>query len=131
MTRERRGSRRWGFLMSIDQKVACHRAPKLPNDLPRAMEWRRDDDKGSPVHVISDRGWRISVMVESCADDHDLLEAIAEELDASGDDREPAAFGVTAYVTLEPSSAPQDGVDLQMAILEMLVKTCDGIVLPN
>ena len=84
--------------MSIDQKVACHRAPKLPNDLPRAMEWRRDDHKGAPIHVFSDRGWRISVMV---------------------------------YVTLEPAGAPPDGVDLMMAILEMLAKTCDGIVLPN
>jgi hypothetical protein len=36
-----------------------------------------------------------------------------------------------AYVTLEPSSTPQDGVGLQMAVLEMLCETCDGFVLPN
>ena len=35
------------------------------------------------------------------------------------------------YVTLEPSSAPEDGIDLQMAVLDMLVETCDGIVLAN
>lgn len=131
MTREKQGSRRWSFLMSIDQKVACHRAPKLPNDLPRAMEWRRDDHKGAPIHVYSDRGWRISVMVESCAGDGALQEAIAEELAAAEDERDPVDFGVMVYVTLEPAGAPQEGVDLMMAILEMLAKTCDGIVLPN
>jgi hypothetical protein len=117
--------------MSIDQKVACRRAPKLPDHLPRAAEWKREDYKGTPIYVFSDRTWRISVIVESRADDEDPWKAIAEELDAAGDDRDPASFGMMAYVTLEPSSAPQDGVDLQMAVLEMLCETCDGLVLPN
>jgi hypothetical protein len=38
---------------------------------------------------------------------------------------------VMAYVTLEPAGAPHDGVDLMMAVLEMLAKTCDGVVLAN
>jgi len=117
--------------MSIDQKVACRRALKLPDDLPRAAEWKREDYKGTPIHVFSDRTWRINVIVESCAGDENLQEAIAEEVDAAGDDSDPASFGMMAYVTLEPSSAPQGGVDLQMAVLEMLCKTCDGFVLPN
>ena len=117
--------------MSIDQRVACRRAPTLPGDLPRAGEWKREDYKGAPIHVFSGRGWRISVMPESCADDADLQEAIAEELEAAGEDLDPADFGMMTYVTLEPSSAPQDGIDLQMAVLEMLCKTCDGIALPN
>ena len=117
--------------MSIDQRVACRRAPTLPGDLPRADEWKREDDKGAPIHVFSGRGWRINVMAEGCADDADLQEAIAEELEAAGEDLDPAGFGMMAYVTLEPSGAPQDAVDLQMAILEMLCETCDGFVLPN
>src|SRR3990167_9575731 len=129
MTRETRGGGpRRSRLMSIDQRVACRRAPTLPGDLPRAGEWKREDHKGTPIHVFSGLGWRINVMVESCARDADLQEAIAEELDAAGDDSDPAGFGMMAYVTLEPSRAPQDAVDLQMAILEMLCETCDGVV---
>jgi hypothetical protein len=116
--------------LSIDQKVACRRAPNLPDDLPRAAEWTREAYNGTPIHVFSGRGWRISVMVEG-VDDEELQEAIAEELDASEDDRDPAGFGLMAYVTLEPSSAPKDAVDLQLAVLEMLCKSCDGIVLAN
>jgi hypothetical protein len=117
--------------MSIDQRVACRRVPTLPGDLPRAGEWKREDYKGTQIHVFSGRGWRINVMAEGCAEDADLQEAIAEELDAAGDESDAAAFGTMAYVTLEPSRAPQDGIDLQMAVLEMLCETCDGIVLPN
>lgn len=116
--------------MSIDQKVACRRAPKLPDDLPRAGEWMRADYKGTQIHNFSGRGWLINVMVEADLDEN-LQEALAEELAAAGDERDPADFGVMVYVTLEPAGAPQDGVDLMMAVLEMLAKTCDGIVLPN
>lgn len=116
--------------MSIDQRVACRRAPTLPGDLPRADGWKRADYKGTPIHTFSGPGWLINVMVEADLDE-DLLDALAEELAASGDERNPADFGVMAYVTLEPSRAPQDGVDLMMAILEMLAKTCDGVVLAN
>ena len=63
--------------------------------------------------------------------DEDLQEALAEELAAAGDERDPAEFGVTVNVTLEPAGAPQDGVDLMMAVLELLAKTCDGVVLAN
>lgn len=116
--------------MSIDQKVACRRAPTLPGDLPRADEWKRADYKGTPIHTFSGRGWLINVMVEADLDE-DLQEALAEELAAAEDERDPASFGVMTYVTLEPSRAPEEAIELQMAILEMLAKTCDGIVLPN
>lgn len=116
--------------MSIDQRVACRRAPTLPGDLPRATGWRRADYKGTPIHTFSGRGWLINVMVEAGLDE-DLQEALAEELAAAEDERDPAEFGVMVYVTLEPAGAPQDGVDLMMAVLEMLAKTCDGVVLAN
>ena len=116
--------------MSIDQKVACRRAPTLPGVLPRADEWKRADYKGTPIDTFSGRGWLINVMIEADLDD-DLQEQLAEELAAAEDERDPASFCVMVYVTLEPSSAPQDGVDLMMTILEMLAKTCDGVVLPN
>ena len=35
------------------------------------------------------------------------------------------------YVTPEPSMTPQDGIGLQMVVLEMLCETCDVFVLPN
>ena len=117
--------------MSIDQKVACRRAPKLPDDLPRAAEWKREDYKGTAIYVFSGRTWRISVILEIGIDDAELQDAIDEELDAAGDDSDPASFGVMAYVTLEPAGAPHDGVELMMAVLEMLAKTCDGVVLAN
>ncbi len=117
--------------MSIDRKVACRRAPKLPDDPPRAAECKREDYKGAPIHVFSARTWHISVIVESCADDEDPRKAIAKELDDAEDDGDPASFGMMSYVTLEPSRAPQDDVDLQMAVLEMLCETRDGLALPN
>jgi hypothetical protein len=116
--------------MSIDQRVACRLSPTLPGDLPRAGEWRRADCKGTPIHTFSGRGWLINVMVEADLDE-DLQEALAEELAAAEDERDPAEFGVTVNVTLEPAGAPQDGVDLMMAVLELLAKTCDGVVLAN
>jgi len=117
--------------MSIDQKAACRRAPKLPDGLPQAAEWKREDDRGKRIHVFSDCTRCINVIVEICADDQDLQEAIAEQLDATGDDSDPASFGMMGYVTAEPSSRLQDGVGLQMAVLEMLCETCDVFVLPN
>jgi len=116
--------------MSIDQKVAVRRAPKLPGDLPRADEWRRADYKGTPIHTLSGRSWLINVMVEADLDE-ELQHAIAEELAAAEVERDPVDFGVMVDGTLDPTGAPQDGVDLMMAFLEMLAKTCDGIVLPN
>lgn len=116
--------------MSIDQRVACRRAPTLPGDLPRAGEWKRADYKGTPIHTFSGRGWLINVMVEADLDE-DLQEALAEELAAGEDERDPADFGVMVYVRMEPAGAPQAGVDLMMAVLEMLAKTCDGVVLAN
>ena len=116
--------------MSIDQRVACRRAPTLPVDLPRAGEWRRADYTGTPIHTFSGRGWLINVMVEADLDE-DLQEALAEELAAAEDERDPAEFGVTVNVTLEPAGAPQDSVDLMMAVLELLAKICDGVVLAN
>ncbi len=117
--------------MSVDQRVACRRAPALPDDLPRAAEWKRTDYKGTPIHTFSGRGWLVNVMVEDGMADEELREALAEELAAAGDKTDPAAYGVMAYVTLEPARAARDGVDLMMAVLEMLAKTCDGVVLAN
>jgi hypothetical protein len=131
MTRERRGSPRWSFLMNIDQKAACRRAPKLPDGLPHAAEWKHEDDRGKRIHVFSDCTRCIDVIVESCADDQDLQEAIAEQLDATGDDSDAASCGMMGYVTPEPSMTPQDGIGLQMVVLEMLCETCDVFVLPN
>lgn len=117
--------------MKIGQKAACRRAPELPDGLPRAAEWKRQDDRGNRIHVFSDCTRCINVIVESCADDQDLQEAIARQLDATGDDSDAASFGMMGYVTPEPFMTPQDGVGLQMAVLEMLCETCDVFVLPN
>jgi hypothetical protein len=117
--------------MNIDQKAAWYRALKLPDDLPRAAEWKREDYRGKRIHVFSDCTRFINVIVESCADDQDLQEAIAEQLDATGDDSDAASFGMMGYVTPEPSMTPQDGIGLQMVVLEMLCETCDVFVLPN
>jgi hypothetical protein len=35
------------------------------------------------------------------------------------------------YVTVEPAGPSEDAIDIQMAVLEMLVETCDGVVLAN
>jgi hypothetical protein len=117
--------------MSIDQRVACRRAPTLPHDLPRAGDWKRADYKGTPIHTISGQGWLVNVMMETGIADAELQEALAEELAAAEDESDPADYGVMVYVTLEPSRAPQDGVDLMMAVLEMLATTCGGVVLAN
>lgn len=117
--------------MSIDQRVACRRAPTLPGDLPRAGEWMREDYKGTPIHVFSGRGWLVNVRVEHGVSDPEEQETFAEELADAGAEGDPEEYGVMTYVTLEPSGAPQDGVDLMMSVLEMLAKTCDGVVLAN
>jgi hypothetical protein len=118
-------------LMSIDQRVACRRAPTLPGDLPRAGDWKTSMFEGNPVYTLSGRGWLVNVVVESGITDEEMQETFADDLADAGADGDPDDYGVMTYVSLEPAGAPQDGVDLMMAVLEMLAKTCDGVVLAN
>ncbi len=117
--------------MSIDQRVACRRAPTLPGALPRAGEWKASMFEGAPVYTFSGRGWLVNVMVEHGLSDPEEQETFAEELADAGAEGDPDEYGMMTYVSLEPAGAPQDGVDLMMAVLEMLAKTCDGVVLAN
>jgi len=117
--------------MSIDQRVACRRAPTLPDALPRAGDWKTSMFEGGPVYTLSGRGWLVNVMVETGIADEEMQETFADDLADAGADGGPDDYGVMTYVTLEPSGAPRDGVDLMMAVLEMLAKTCDGTVLAN
>lgn len=117
--------------MSIDQRVACRRAPTLPGDLPQASEWKTSTFEGTPVFTLSGRGWLVNVIVEHGISDPEMLETFAEELEDAGAEGGPDDYGVMTYVSLEPAGAPKDGVDLMMAVLEMLAKTCDGVVLAN
>lgn len=117
--------------MSIDQRVACRRAPTLPGDLPRADAWKTSMFEGAPVYTFSARGWLVNVMVEHGMSDPEMLETFAEELEDAGAEGGPDEYGVMTHVSLEPAGAPQDGVDLMMSVLEMLAKTCDGVVLAN
>jgi hypothetical protein len=115
--------------MSIDQRVACRRAPTLPGDLPRADGWKTAMAEGKAVYTLSGRGWLVNVIVETDITDDEIQETFADDLADAGAEGDPDDYGVMTYVSLEPAGAPQDGVDLMMAVLEMLAKTCDGVVL--
>lgn len=116
--------------MSIDQSVACRRAPTLPDDLPQAGAWKISMFEGMPVYTFSGRGWLVNVMTEPTLEAHHR-EQLAEELADAESDADPGDYGVMVSVGLEPTRAPQEGVDLMMAVLQMLEKTCDGVVLAN
>jgi len=131
MTRERQGSPRRSFLMSIDQRVACRRAPTLPEALPGAGDWKTSMFESKPVYMLSGRGWLVNVMVETDLTDDQIQETFADDLADVGAEGDPDDYSVMTYVSLEPAGAPQDGVNLMMAVLEMLAKTCDGVVLAN
>jgi hypothetical protein len=117
--------------MSIDQRVACRRAPTLPGALPQADAWKTSMYEGAPVYTLSGRSWLVNVIVEHGFSDPEAQETFAEELEDAGAEGGPDDYGVMTYVSLEPAGASQDGVDLMMAVLEMLAKTCDGVVLAN
>ncbi|MEQ1781263.1 MAG: hypothetical protein ABMA14_07880 [Hyphomonadaceae bacterium] len=117
--------------MSLDQSVACRRAPKLPSDLPRAGEWKKTDYKGIPVYTLDGGKWLVNVMVES-EFPKDLIEQLVEDLADTGiAGAYPADYPVLVSVSLEPVTSDDDALELQMAVLDMLVETCDGIVMAN
>ncbi len=117
--------------MSLDQNVACRRMPKLPENLPEAERWAKSTFDGKPVYTLDGKAWLIHVMTETgCPEE--LTEQLAEVLaDAGMTDARPSDYGVMVYVTVEPASAPEDAIDIQMAVLDMLVETCDGVVMAN
>ena len=117
--------------MSIDQRVACRRAATLPDDLPRAGDWTTSLFEGNPVYALSGRGWLVSVMTETDITDPEIQDTFADDLADAGAEGDPDDYRVMTYVSLEPAGAPREGVDLMMAVLEMLAKTCDGVVLAN
>jgi hypothetical protein len=117
--------------MSLDQNVACRRMPKLPDDLPDAARWARSMFEDKPVFTRDGQRWLVHVKAENGYPE-DMTEQLVEVLaDAGITDARPSDFGVMVYVTVEPASAPEDALDIQTAILDMLVETCDGVVLAN
>ncbi len=117
--------------MSLDQFVACRRAPKLPDHLPRAGDWKKSDYKGIPVYTFDGTQWLINVLVDPEFPD-DMIEQLAEDLADTGiEGATPGDYPVLVNVTFEPVTRDDDALSLQMAILDMLVETCDGIVMAN
>ena len=117
--------------MSLDQFVACRRAPKLPDDLPQAGDWRMSMFEGKPVYRLDGKRWLLHVMAETGYPE-ELAEQLADDLaDAGITGAQPSDYGVMVYVTVEPASASEDAIALQMAVLDMLIETCDGVVLAN
>lgn len=117
--------------MSLDQFVACRRAPKLPDDLPDAERWRAASFEGKPIYTLDGKKWQLNAMIEKPLPE-DMIEQLAETLaDAGIEGAQTSDFGVMVYVTLEPAHAPEEAIEIQMAVLDMLVETCDGVVLAN
>jgi hypothetical protein len=117
--------------MSLDQFVACRRVPKLPDHLPRAGDWKQSDHKGTPVYTLDGRQWLINVLVEPEFPE-DMAEQLADDLADTGiEGATPGDYPVLVNVTIEPVTRDDDALSLQMAILDMLVETCDGIVMAN
>lgn len=116
--------------MSIDQFVACRRAPKLPDDLPQAAVWTRTEFEGTPIFTANGAHWLINVMIEpEFLEEH--REQLADDLTDAEIDATPADYSVLVSVSMEPSRAGDEAIELQMAVLDMLVETCDGIVMAN
>ncbi|OYW41807.1 MAG: hypothetical protein B7Z38_06870, partial [Rhodobacterales bacterium 12-64-8] len=108
------------------------RARLLENRLEAGgVEESRAGKMYAELRQLRRRGWLVNVIVEHGISDPEMLETFAEELEDAGAEGGPDDYGVMTYVSLEPSGAPKDGVDLMMAVLEMLAKTCDGVVLAN
>ena len=117
--------------MSLDQSIACRRAPKLPGDLPRAGEWKHTDYKGIPVYTLESGKWLINILVEPEFPE-DLIEQLVDDLADTGiEGADPADYPVLVSVSVEPVTSDEDALELQMAVLDMLVETCDGVVMAN
>ena len=117
--------------MSLDQFVACRRAPKLPDDLPQAGDWRMSMFEGEKIHTFKGKDWLINLMIEPEFPE-ELREQLVDDLEDAGiEDAKPADYGVLVSVSLEPVRAGEEAIDALEAILDMLVETCDGVVMAN
>lgn len=117
--------------MSLDQSIACRRAPNLPDDLPRVGDWKKTDYNGIPVYTLDGGKWLVNVLVEPEFPE-DLIEQLVDDLADTGiAGASPADYPVLVSVSLEPVTSDEDALDVQMAVLDMLVETCDGIVMAN
>ena len=117
--------------MSLDQFVACRRAPKLPDDLPQAAEWTISMFEGEAIYTFKGKDWLINLMIEPEFPE-ELHEQLVDDLDDAGiTDAKPADYGVLVSVSLEPVMAGDEAIDALESILDMLVETCDGVVMAN
>lgn len=115
--------------MSLDQFVACRRAPKLPDDLPEASRWKVRDFEGGHIFTLHGANWLVSVMAEPAFPD-DYKKQLADDLADTGiSDAKIDDYPIFVSVTLEPVTRDEDAISIQMAVLDMLVETCDGIVM--
>lgn len=117
--------------MSLDQFVACRRAPKLPDDLPQAAKWTRSEFEGTPFYQFDGGRWLLSVNVEPVFLP-EMQEQLAEDLADTGiAGAKVSDYPVLVSVGLEPVTTATDAIDLQMDVLDMLIETCDGVVMAN
>ena len=117
--------------MSLDQFVACRRAPKLPDDLPGAAQWSAHAVEGVPIYTLTGAGWLVSVSVEP-AFPEDMTEQLADDLADTGiEGARVEDYGVLVSVMLQPVTQDEEALSAQMAVLDMLVETCDGVVMAN
>lgn len=117
--------------MSLDQFVACRRAPKLPDDLPQAGDWRISQFEGEQIYTFKGKDWLINLMIEPEFPE-ELREQLVDDLEDAGiEDAKPADYGVLVSVSLEPVRAGEEAIDRLEEILDMLVETCDGVVMAN
>jgi len=83
------------------------------------------------VYTLDGRQWLINVLVEPEFPE-DMAEQLADDLADTGiEGATPGDYPVLVNVTIEPVTRDDDALSLQMAILDMLVETCDGIVMAN
>lgn len=117
--------------MSLDQFVACRRAPKLPGDLPEAARWKAGIREAVAIYTLEGPNWRVSVCAEPDFPE-DLKEQLADDLADTGiEGATPDNYGVLVSVMVEPVTQDEDALSIQMAVLDMLVETCDGVVMAN
>jgi hypothetical protein len=117
--------------MSLDQFVACRRAPKLPDDLPEAARWKAGTHEGVAIYTLDGASWLVSVSVEPTFPG-DLKEQLADDLADTGiEGATPDDYGILVSVVVEPVTHDEDPIGVQMAVLDMLVETCDGVVMAN
>lgn len=117
--------------MSLDQFVACRRAPKLPDDLPGAAQWVADTFEGIPFFTLNGPNWLVSVNIEPVFPE-ELLGQLADDLADTGiAGARVEDYGVLVSVVVEPVTQDEEALSAQMAVLDMLVETCDGVVMAN